>query len=229
MNRACFPKEKHQNSQKWAKCMNFFVLALSLVWFAGATPEKLLQQQLSEIFFCGENTSAQIFIRKSSLVSSNCAKDLVQKFQQLVGIWGGRVFASQISEEKILSNQLVLRGSSRSLSNFVQECLSARRQTPIFEILFQLPRNSRATRDRHSYFCRFCCFGHKSGILNLRFAKPIVCMRVAFHENDGNHENGSDSYKQGFECWIGGNYRNHGNDENHGNPRCKPRVPQTRV
>ena len=23
MNRACFPKEKHQNSQKWAKFMNF--------------------------------------------------------------------------------------------------------------------------------------------------------------------------------------------------------------
>ena len=25
--------------------------------------------------------------------------------------------------------------------------------------------------------------------LNLWFAKPMVCMRVAFHENDGNHEN----------------------------------------
>ena len=23
VNRACFPKEKHQNSQKWAKFMNF--------------------------------------------------------------------------------------------------------------------------------------------------------------------------------------------------------------
>ena len=39
-NRACFPKAKHQNSQKWAKFMNFFVLAFSLVWFAGATPDK---------------------------------------------------------------------------------------------------------------------------------------------------------------------------------------------
>ena len=39
VNRACFPKAKHQNSQKWAKFMNFSFLALSLVWFAGATPE----------------------------------------------------------------------------------------------------------------------------------------------------------------------------------------------
>ena len=34
-------------------------------------------------------------------------------------------------------------------------------------------------------------------------------MRVAFHENDGNHENdedNSDSYKRGGECWIGGNH-----------------------
>ena len=69
--------------------------------------------------------------------------------------------------------------------------------------------------------------------LNLWFAKPMVCMRVAFHENDGNHENdendedNSDSYKQGVECWIRGNHGNHGNDENHGNPGCKPQVPQT--
>ena len=48
-----------------------------------------------------------------------------------------------------------------------------------------------------------------------------------FHEKDGNHENdedNSDSYKEGVECWIRGN---HGNDENHGNLGCKPRVPQT--
>ena len=70
-------------------------------------------------------------------------------------------------------------------------------------------------------------------ILNLWFAKPMVCMRVAFHENDRNQENdendedNSDSYKQEVECWISGNHVNHGNDENHGNPGCKPRVPQT--
>ena len=39
VNRACFPKEKHQNSQEWAKIHELFVLTLSLVWFAGATPE----------------------------------------------------------------------------------------------------------------------------------------------------------------------------------------------
>ena len=46
---------------------------------------------------------------------------------------------------------------------------------------------------------------------------PMVCMPVAFHENDGNHENkgndadNSDSYKQGAECWISGSHGNHGN------------------
>ena len=40
MNRACVPKEKHQNSQKMGEIHELFVLALSLVWFAGATPEK---------------------------------------------------------------------------------------------------------------------------------------------------------------------------------------------
>ena len=69
--------------------------------------------------------------------------------------------------------------------------------------------------------------------LNLWFAKPMVWVRVAFHENDGNRENdendedNSDSYKQGVECWIRGNHGNHENDENHENPGCKPRVPQT--
>ena len=61
----------------------------------------------------------------------------------------------------------------------------------------------------------------------------MVWVRVAFHENDGNHENdkndedNSDSYKQGVDCWIRGNHGNHENDENHENPVCKPRVSQT--
>ena len=61
----------------------------------------------------------------------------------------------------------------------------------------------------------------------------MICMWVAFHENNGNHEkdeDDSDSYKKGVECWINGNHGNHGNygnDENHGNPGCKPRVPET--
>ena len=61
----------------------------------------------------------------------------------------------------------------------------------------------------------------------------MVRVRVAFHENDGNHENNendednSGSYKQGVQCWIRGNHGNHENDENHENPGCKPRVPQT--
>ena len=52
----------------------------------------------------------------------------------------------------------------------------------------------------------------------------MVCMRVAFHENDGNHKNDendeddSDSCKQGVECWVCKNHGIHGNDENHGNP-----------
>ena len=50
------------------------------------------------------------------------------------------------------------------------------------------------------------------------------CMWAAFHENDENDKGDSDNYKQGVESWIRGN---HGNDENHGKPGCKPRVPQT--
>ena len=37
VNRACFPKEKHQN--KMGEIRELFVLALSLLWFAGATPD----------------------------------------------------------------------------------------------------------------------------------------------------------------------------------------------
>ena len=40
-------KEKHPNSQKWAKFHELFVLALSLVWFAGATPDSLGAPPLS--------------------------------------------------------------------------------------------------------------------------------------------------------------------------------------
>ena len=79
-----------------------------------------------------------------------------------------------------------------------------------------------------------CCNSHKKSwlptlplvrlFLNLWFAKPMVCVWVAFHEND---EDNSDNYKQGIECWFGGNHGNHGNNENHRNPRCKPRLPQT--
>ena len=58
-------------------------------------------------------------------------------------------------------------------------------------------------------------------------------MRVAFRENDTNHENdinnkdNSGSYKQGVEWWTGGHHKNHRNDENYRNPERKSRVPQT--
>ena len=40
MNRACFPKEKHTRIlTKMCEIHELFVLALSLVWFAGATPD----------------------------------------------------------------------------------------------------------------------------------------------------------------------------------------------
>ena len=69
--------------------------------------------------------------------------------------------------------------------------------------------------------------------VNLWFAKPMVHMRVAFHENDGNHENDEDnpdSYKRGAECWTSGNHGNRGSHEKPCDSRvqsCKPRVPQT--
>ena len=39
MNRACFPKEKTPEFTKMGEIHELFVLALSLVWFAGANPE----------------------------------------------------------------------------------------------------------------------------------------------------------------------------------------------
>ena len=74
------------------------------------------------------------------------------------------------------------------------------------------------------------CLNRNRVFLNLWFGKPTVCMRVAFHENDGNDESdedNSDSYKQGFERWTSENHGTHENDETHENPGCKPRVPQT--
>ena len=64
----------------------------------------------------------------------------------------------------------------------------------------------------------------QTGRPSLWFSKPMVCVRVGNHEND---EDIPDSHKQGVECWIRGNHGNRENDENHGNPGCKPRVPQT--
>ena len=66
--------------------------------------------------------------------------------------------------------------------------------------------------------------------LRVWFAKPLVCMRVAFHENDRDRENdedNSDSYQGGVRCWISRSHGNHGNGENYWNPGCKPQVPQT--
>ena len=39
VNRACFPKEKTTEFTKKGEIHELFVLALSLVWFAGATPD----------------------------------------------------------------------------------------------------------------------------------------------------------------------------------------------
>ena len=47
MNRACFPKEKHQNSRKWAKFMNFSFWPF--IWFG--LQGRLLTEALLEIGF----------------------------------------------------------------------------------------------------------------------------------------------------------------------------------
>ena len=53
VNRACFPKEKHQNSQKWAKFMNFSFWPF--LWFG--LPGRLLRQK--GLFAKGFRTSFQ--------------------------------------------------------------------------------------------------------------------------------------------------------------------------
>ena len=42
VNRACFPKKKHQNSQKWAKFMNFSFWPF--LWFG--LPGRLLMEKV---------------------------------------------------------------------------------------------------------------------------------------------------------------------------------------
>ena len=47
MNRACFPKENTRIHRKMGEIHELFVLSLSLVWFAGATPEFILQRRVA--------------------------------------------------------------------------------------------------------------------------------------------------------------------------------------
>ena len=41
VNRSCFPKERTPDFTKMGEIHELFILALSLVWFAGATPERM--------------------------------------------------------------------------------------------------------------------------------------------------------------------------------------------
>ena len=86
------------------------------------------------------------------------------------------------------------------------------------------PAHLRSSSVKFSLFFAGKSFGEFSRILLFLLgikiskpmaAKPMDCMRVAFHENDGNDENNSDNYKQGVESWVSKSHRNHGNDANH--------------
>ena len=57
MNRACVPKEKHQNSQKWAKFMNFS--SWPFLWFG--LPGRLLILGVSSVFSCFSLFFSRIF------------------------------------------------------------------------------------------------------------------------------------------------------------------------
>ena len=54
VNRACFPKENTRIHTKTGEIHELFVLALSLVWFAGATPDsrRLLFMCVCVFFVC---------------------------------------------------------------------------------------------------------------------------------------------------------------------------------
>ena len=58
MNRACFPKEKHQNSQKWAKFMNFSFWPF--LWFG--LPGRLLIVSGSALLSDTQNHNRKIII-----------------------------------------------------------------------------------------------------------------------------------------------------------------------
>ena len=56
VNRACSPKEKHQNSQKWVKLMNSSFSFFFLVWFAGVTPEGRKKKPVSRVLQRGKSS-----------------------------------------------------------------------------------------------------------------------------------------------------------------------------
>ena len=73
VNRACFPKEKHQNSQKWAKFMNFSFWPF--LWFG--LPGRLLRKVVlrSSAGFVGyEDQLATSFDRRSTIDTEIKAK-----------------------------------------------------------------------------------------------------------------------------------------------------------
>ena len=61
MNRACFPKENPPEFTKMGEIHELVVLALSLVWFAGATPDFLSLLGLSRFFWDFPNICPGIF------------------------------------------------------------------------------------------------------------------------------------------------------------------------
>ena len=55
VNRACFPEEKTPEFTKMGEIQELFVLALSLVWFAGATPDFKMRVSVSDRAFSGKD------------------------------------------------------------------------------------------------------------------------------------------------------------------------------
>ena len=67
-----------------------------------------------------------------------------------------------------------------------------------------------------------------SGILNI--ARPLPCKPVLLKRMTGivkMTKTTQTATSKGVDCWIRGKDGKHGNDENHGNPGCKTKVPQT--
>ena len=108
-------------------------------------------------------------------------------------LWRGPLFQIELSgqpEGMILARVLP---HDKSGKKWVQRSLGRKGREAFGTNTHWGCANARRVLDGAKTVGRLLLLGPKArAFLNPWFAKPMVCMRVAFHENDGNHENNED-------------------------------------
>ena len=161
---------------------------------------------------------------------------LLRRLWEVCFLFQWQISSGTQNQPKFLAESFSKSGTSRPKFRDIPAtpCLKQQKQATCIKFLSGIsqrlgpwcPRNS--PTNNFMFRLLFCSWWFA--------AKPMVCMRVAFHENDGILKTTetakmttqrSQLQARGVDCWICGNHGKHGNDENHGNTRCKPWVPKT--